>query len=79
MTFIFSPPLVILRFPECLQRASPRDQLIEHVIDRLFFVGPGLKDAEVFEVVKWRARPGYEWWPLDLGQHQTQLLDRAHS
>src|SRR5882724_5094920 len=80
MTFIFSPPWSILRFPECLQRASPRDQLIEHVIDRLFFCRSRLEDAEVFEVGKHGEQDlvtngGH----LDLGQHQTQLLDRAHS
>src|SRR4051812_9131157 len=66
--------------PERLQSAAPRDELIEHVIDRLFLCWPRLKNTEVFEIGKHReqnlvAHGGH----LHLGQYQTQVLDRAHS
>src|SRR6266513_6457021 len=66
--------------PERLQSAAPRDELIEHVVDRLFLCWPRLKNTEVFEIGKHReqnlvAHGGH----LHLGQYQTQVLDRAHS
>src|SRR5258707_6132604 len=66
--------------PERLQRASPRDDLIQHVVDRRLFSWIWFEDAEVFEVgihgeQDLQAHGGH----LHFRQHQTQLLDRARS
>src|SRR6476646_10955170 len=66
--------------PQRLQCASPRDDLIQHVVDRRLFSWIWLEDAEVFEVgiqgeQDLEAHGGH----LHLRQHQTQLLDRARS
>ena len=38
--------------PQCLHRAAPSDDLVEHFIDRLLMPGIRLEDAEVFKVGK---------------------------
>src|SRR6266404_2299146 len=76
MTCLF----LVLSFPERLQCASPCDELIEYVVNRLFLCWTGLENAEVFEVGKHgeqdlEAHGGH----LHLRQHQTQLLNCARS
>src|SRR5258707_6124309 len=66
--------------PQRLQRASPRDDLIQHVVDRRLFSWIWLEDAEVFEVGIYgeqdlQAHGGH----LHLRQASTELLDRARS
>src|SRR6266576_385372 len=66
--------------PERLECAAPRDELIDHLVDRRLFSWIWLEDAEAFEVGKHGeqdlvANGGH----LQLGQDQTQLLDGAYS
>src|SRR6266481_3087271 len=66
--------------PERLQRASPSDELVQHLVERPFFSRIWLEDAEVFEVgihgeQDLVAHSGH----LHFRQHQTQLLARARS
>src|SRR6266567_2393965 len=72
--------LLFCFLPQRLECAAPRDELIQHLVDRLFLCWTGLEDAEVFEVgihgeQDLKAHGGH----LHLRQHQTQLLDRARS
>src|SRR6478609_9588020 len=66
--------------PQRLQRASPRDDLIQHVVERRLFSWIWLEDAEVFEVgIQGEQDLQADGGHLYLRQHQTQLRDRARS
>src|SRR5260370_32763381 len=72
--------LLFCFLPQRLECGAPRDELIQHLVDRLFLCWTGLEDAEVFEVgihgeQDLEAHGGH----LYLRQHQTQLLDRARA
>src|SRR6266566_213472 len=72
--------LLFCFLPQRLECAAPRDELIQHLVDRLFLCWTGLEDAEVFEVgihgeQDLKAHGGH----LHLRQDQTQLLDRARA
>src|SRR5438876_1279922 len=65
---------------ERLQRASPGDELVQHIVNGLFLCWTGPENAEVFKVgihgeQNLVAHSGH----LHLRQHQTQLLDRARA
>src|SRR6267378_830118 len=66
--------------PRRLQCAAPRDELIQHLVDRRLFSWIWFEDGEVFEVgihgeQDLKAHGGH----LHFRQHQTQLLDRARA
>src|SRR6266849_2800310 len=64
--------------PQRLQRAAPSDDLIEHFIEGLLMAGIRLEDAEVFKVGEHGEQDLVaHGGDLHLGQHQTQMLDRA--
>ena len=42
--------VLCLFLPQRLQRAAPRDHLVEHGVDGLLLLGSRLKDREVLEV-----------------------------
>src|ERR1700741_77739 len=66
--------------PQRLQRLSPRDELIQHVVNGLFLCRAGLEDAEVFKVgIHGEQDLVAHGRHLHFRQHQTQLLDRARS
>ena len=66
--------------PERLQRASPGDELIEHLVDRRLFSWIWLEDAEVFEVgIHGEQDLETHGGHLHLRQVQTQLLDGTRS
>src|SRR5438105_8499097 len=65
---------------ERLQRASPGDELVQHIVNGLFLCWTGPEHAEVFKVgihgeQNLVAHSGH----LHLRQHQTQLLDHARA
>src|SRR4029077_14858483 len=66
--------------PERRQRASPSDELVQHLVNRRHFSWIRLEDTEIFEVGIHRkqnleAHRGH----LYLRQNKTQVLDRARS
>src|SRR4029077_5775627 len=72
--------LLFCFLPQRLECAAPRDELIQHLVDRRLFSWIWLEDAEVFEVgihgeQDLKAHGGH----LHLRQDQTQLLDRARA
>src|SRR5712691_288311 len=75
-----SPRSLCSFLPQRLHRAAPSDDMVEHFIDRLLMPGIRLEDAEVLKVGKHGEQDLVAHRrDLHLGQHQAQLLDRAHS
>src|SRR5258707_1219872 len=72
--------LLCFFLPQRLEGAAPRDELIQHLVNRRHFSWIRLEDAEIFEVGIHRkqnleAHRGH----LYLRQNKTQVFDRAHS